>query len=59
MVTPGTTVRLTAEDRDILLKLSRLTGLANAQIIRLAIRAELAKREKEADGVAYRARATR
>jgi hypothetical protein len=43
---PATTIRLTDEDRDILDKLRRLTGLSSSSaIIRLALRESLAARE--------------
>jgi hypothetical protein len=43
---PPTTIRFTEEDREILEKLQKLTGLVGAsQVIRLAIREALASRE--------------
>lgn len=46
---PTTTVRFTDEDREILDKLQRLTGLDSATaVLRMAIREALASREKHA-----------
>jgi hypothetical protein len=43
---PPTTIRFTEEDRAVLARLSRLTGLASsAAVIRLAIRESLTTRE--------------
>ncbi len=46
---PATTIRLTDEDRAILTKLEKLTGLTSATaIIRMAIRESLAARQAKA-----------
>lgn len=48
-VRPITTIRFTDEDREILAKLGKLTGLESAAaIIRLAIREALAARGRQA-----------
>lgn len=48
---PATTIRLTDEDREILLKLQEATGLDSASAaIRLAIRESLAGRRQLAGG---------
>ncbi len=45
---PTTTIRLTEEDREILEKLQKITGLDSAAaVIRVAIRESLAAREKK------------
>ncbi len=45
---PTTTIRLTDEDREILEKLQRMTGLESAAaVIRLAIREALTSRESK------------
>jgi hypothetical protein len=44
--TPATTIRLTAEDRDIIDRLRKATGLTSGTaVIRLALREALAARE--------------
>jgi predicted DNA-binding protein len=43
---PPTTIRFTEEDREILEKLSKLTGLTTSGVIRLAIREALDARSK-------------
>ena len=45
---PPTTIRFTDEDREILEKLSKLTGLTTSAVIRLAIREALTARERRA-----------
>ena len=48
---PATTVRFTEEDRTILAKLQKITGLDSATaVIRLAIREALAARERRPPG---------
>jgi hypothetical protein len=45
---PTTTIRFTAEDREILEKLGKLTGLESAaSVVRLAIREALAARQSK------------